>query len=100
MKHGLTPNYLTHMIPNQSQDRYPLRNAERIPLHKVKIQQCASSFLPSTIREYVASNLNTIMYVPCTMLPLTSCHNCMFSQKGKCVMINTFADLLIRHRNT
>ena len=100
MKHGLTPNYLTHMIPNQSQDRYPLRNAERILLHKVKIQQCASSFLPSTIREYVASNLNNIMYVPCTMLPLTSCHNCMFSQKGKCVMINTFADLLIRHRNT
>ena len=30
MKHGLTPSYLAHMIPNQSQDRYPLRNAESI----------------------------------------------------------------------
>ena len=39
MKHGLAPNYLTHMIPNQSQDRYPLRNAENIPLLKVKTQQ-------------------------------------------------------------
>ena len=39
MKHGLTRSYLTHMIPNQSQDRYPLRNAERIPLLKVKAQE-------------------------------------------------------------
>jgi len=31
MKHGLTTNYLAHMIPNQSQDRHPLRNAESIP---------------------------------------------------------------------
>ena len=54
MKHGLTPNYLTHMIPNQSQDRYPLRNAESIhlPLLKVKAQQYASSFLPATIRDW------------------------------------------------
>ena len=52
MKHGLTPNYLTHMIPNQSQDRYPLRNAESIPLLKVKTQQYASSFLLATIRDW------------------------------------------------
>ena len=53
MKHGLTPNYLAHMIPNQFQDRYPLRNAESIhlPLLKVKTQQYASSFLPATIRD-------------------------------------------------
>ena len=52
MKHGLAPNYLTHMIPKQSQDRYPLRNAESIPLLKVKTQQYASSFLPATIRDW------------------------------------------------
>ena len=52
MKHGLTPNYLAHMIPNQSQERYPLRNAESIPLLKVKTQQYASSFLPATIRDW------------------------------------------------
>ena len=51
MKHGLTPRYLTHMIPNQSQDRYPLRNAESIRLLKVKTQQYASSFLPAIIRD-------------------------------------------------
>ena len=51
MKHGLTPNYLTHMIPNQSQDRYPLRNAESIPLLKVQTQQYVSSFLLVTIRD-------------------------------------------------
>ena len=56
---------------------------------------CQSSTRPS-----IAYNLNNIMYVPCTMWPLISFHNSMFSQKGKCVMINTFADLLIRHRNT
>ena len=39
LKHGFTPNYLEHMIPNQSQDRYPLRNAESIPLLKVKTQE-------------------------------------------------------------
>ena len=50
MKHGLTPNYLTHMIPNRSQDRYPPRNAESIPLLNVETQQYASSFLPATIR--------------------------------------------------
>ena len=52
MKHGLTPNYLTHMIPNQSQYQYPLRNAESIPLLKVKTQQYAASFLPATIRDW------------------------------------------------
>jgi len=52
MKHGLTPNYLTHMIPNQSQDRYPLRNAKSIPLLKVQTQQYAASFLPATIRDW------------------------------------------------
>ena len=52
MKHGLTPNYLAHMIPNQSQYQYPLRNAESIPLLKVKKQQNASSFLPATIRDW------------------------------------------------
>ena len=52
MKHRLTPNYLTHMIPNQPQDRYSLRNAESIPLLEVKTQQYASSFLPATIREW------------------------------------------------
>ena len=50
MKHGLTPSYLAHMIPNQSQDRYPLRNAESSPLPKVKIQEYAASFLPAIIR--------------------------------------------------
>ena len=52
MKHGLTPNYLTHKIPNQSKDRYPLRNAESILLLKVKIQQYAASFLPATMHDW------------------------------------------------
>ena len=40
------------MIPNQSQDRYPLRNAESLPLLKVTTQQYAASFLPATIRDW------------------------------------------------
>ena len=51
IKPGLTPNYLTHMIPNRSQDRYPPRNAESIPLLNVETQQYASSFLPATSRD-------------------------------------------------
>ena len=40
------------MCSSQSQDRYPLRNAERIPLLKVKTQQYASSFLPATMHDW------------------------------------------------
>ena len=52
MKHGLTPSYLAHMIPNQSQERYPLKKSRKYTLTQVKIQQYASSFLPPTIRDW------------------------------------------------
>ncbi len=52
MKNGLTPSYLTTLIPTETQQRYALRNENNVPLIYGPTQQYNNSFLPSTIRDW------------------------------------------------
>ncbi len=52
MKNGLTPTYLTTLIPTETQQRYALRNVNNIPSLCGRTQQYTNSFLPSTIRDW------------------------------------------------
>ncbi len=52
MKNNKTPSYLSDLIPQQTQDRYILRNASDIPLIPCRTQLYKNSFLPSTIRDW------------------------------------------------
>ncbi len=52
MKNNLTPQYLSELIPSNTQLRYQLRNASDIPHIPCRTQLYSASFLPSTIREW------------------------------------------------
>ncbi len=52
MKNHLTPQYLSDLIPQQTQFRYNLRNAADIETVPCRTQLYSNSFLPSTIREW------------------------------------------------
>ena len=54
MKNGSAPQYLSNLVPVQTQDRYALRNAENIPLPIARSQLYNSSVLPATIRDWNA----------------------------------------------
>ena len=52
MKNGLTPAYLTSLIPQQRTQPYALRTNSDIPTIRCNTQAYASSFLPLTIRQW------------------------------------------------
>ncbi len=52
MKNNLTPGFLSNLIPNQTQDRYTLRNASDIPIIPCRTQLYTNSYLPSVIRDW------------------------------------------------
>ncbi len=52
MKNNLTPQYLSDLIPEQTQVRYNLRNASDVPSLSCRTQLYTNSFLPSTIRDW------------------------------------------------
>ncbi len=52
MKNNLTPQYLSDLIPEQTQARYNLRNASDVPLLSCRTQLYTNSSLPSTIRDW------------------------------------------------
>ena len=59
MNNGMTPDFLTSLIPPLSQVRYPLRNSDNIPLPVCRTQSYASSFLPATIRDWNSLPIST-----------------------------------------
>ncbi len=52
MVNKLSPQYLSDLVPEQTQARYTLRNANNIPLLHCRTQLYSKSYLPSTIREW------------------------------------------------
>ena len=52
MFHGLTPSYLSNLIPINNQNRYNLRNISNVPLIHARTQLYKNSFLPSVIRDW------------------------------------------------
>ncbi len=58
MNNGLTPPYLSNLIPDQPHHRYRLRNDADIPLINTRTTLYQASFLPSTIREWNLLPLN------------------------------------------
>ena len=52
MFHGITPSYLSNLIPTNSQNRYNLRNNSNVPLIHARTQLYKNSFLPSVIRDW------------------------------------------------
>lgn len=52
MKNHITPNYLSNIIPEQTQNRYQLRNFNNIPIVNSRTQLYQDSFLPSVIRDW------------------------------------------------
>lgn len=59
MINHLAPEYLSNLIPTQTQNRYPLRNSENIPLPATRTELYASSFLPATIRDWNSLSIET-----------------------------------------
>ena len=52
MNTGLTPHYLSNLLPTASQDRYALRNSENTPLIPCKTKLYSDAFIPATIRQW------------------------------------------------
>jgi len=52
MKNGISPEYLTHLIPQPQAQPYVLRNRAEVPVIHCYTQSYASSFLPLTIRQW------------------------------------------------
>lgn len=54
MKNNISPQFLTNLIPGQTQTRYSLRNNSDIPTVRCNTQLYKESFLPSVIRDWNA----------------------------------------------
>ena len=52
MFHGITPSYLSDLIPINNQNRYNLRNISNVPFIHARTQLYKNSFLPSVIRDW------------------------------------------------
>ena len=52
MTNGISPKYLTHLIPQPQAQPYALRNRADVPVIHCTTQVSASSFLPLTIRQW------------------------------------------------
>ena len=52
MTNGISPKYLTHLIPQPQAQPYALRNRVDVPVIPCTTQVSASSFLPLTIRQW------------------------------------------------
>ena len=52
MNTGLTPHYLSNLLPTASQDRYALRNSENTPFIPCKTKLYSDFYIPATIRQW------------------------------------------------